>query len=322
MAASAASTIPKADLESFTKCLQSSSRVLALFGAGLSAASGLPTFRGAGGMWRNHEATSLATPEAFDANPGLVWQFYNYRRHMALQARPNRAHKALAELANRKPGFLALTQNVDGLSPRAGHPAGQLAQLHGSLFDIKCSSYCDYVEETYADPIVPALAIPRAAADLLRQPSATDSTGEEAASSLAAAMKVGQELDIADGSVPLPFLSAADLPQCPQCRNALLRPGVVWFGEALPSALLDKVDAWVREAPIDLMLVIGTSAQVYPAAGYVDEARKRGARVAVVNMDRADVPRGITGMTAQDWFFQGDAGVIIPEMLKTVIGEI
>ena len=102
------------DVESFSKHLKYSDRVLALCGAGLSAASGLPTFRGVGGIWRSHEAQRLATPQAFASDPGLVWQFYSYRRHMALQAQPNPAHFALAELARRKKGFITLSQNVDG----------------------------------------------------------------------------------------------------------------------------------------------------------------------------------------------------------------
>ena len=102
------------DVESFATYLASCDRILALLGAGLSAGSGLPTFRGAGGLWRRHDAMSLATPEAFSANPALVWQFYNYRRHMALTARPNRAHRALAALAKSNPNFVTLTQNVDG----------------------------------------------------------------------------------------------------------------------------------------------------------------------------------------------------------------
>lgn len=109
-----ASLINPAELESFSSHLQSSQRILALLGAGLSASSGLPTFRGAGGLWRSIDAVSLATPEAFSRDPGLVWQFYSYRRHMALQAKPNPAHFALAELARRKPGFITLSQNVDG----------------------------------------------------------------------------------------------------------------------------------------------------------------------------------------------------------------
>lgn len=88
---------------------------MALLGAGISASSGLPTFRGAGGLWRSHDATSLATPEAFGEDPGLVWQFYSYRRHMALRAEPNKAHYALAELARRNENFITLSQNVDGM---------------------------------------------------------------------------------------------------------------------------------------------------------------------------------------------------------------
>lgn len=106
--------VPAADLESFAAHLRSSKRILALLGAGLSASSGLPTFRGAGGLWRTHDAMSLATPEAFSRDPGLVWQFYSYRRHMAMQAQPNNAHYALAELSRRNKDFMTLSQNVDG----------------------------------------------------------------------------------------------------------------------------------------------------------------------------------------------------------------
>ena len=102
------------DLEQAREWLQNATAVVVLTGAGISAESGIPTFRGAGGMWRTHEATALATPEAFGADPALVWQFYSYRRHMALKAKPNGAHFALAELARKMPGFVTLSQNVDG----------------------------------------------------------------------------------------------------------------------------------------------------------------------------------------------------------------
>jgi hypothetical protein len=105
---------PKTNIEEFKRLMKNSNRILALCGAGLSASSGLPTFRGAGGLWRNHQSTSLATPEAFKADPALVWLFYAWRRHMALKAKPNPAHYALAELAKVKENFLCLTQNVDG----------------------------------------------------------------------------------------------------------------------------------------------------------------------------------------------------------------
>jgi NAD-dependent SIR2 family protein deacetylase len=101
------------DIQAFHEVLRSSRRILALCGAGLSASSGLPTFRDAGGYWRNHDATKLATMEAFMMDPGLVWLFYGYRRHQSLIKQPNPGHKALAELAQRNPNFLCLTQNVD-----------------------------------------------------------------------------------------------------------------------------------------------------------------------------------------------------------------
>jgi NAD-dependent SIR2 family protein deacetylase len=107
---------PSTDIQSFTEYLKGCRRILALLGAGISAASGLPTFRDAGGLWRQYNATLLATPEAFEDHPGLVWQFYSYRRHMALQAQPNKAHYALAELARRNKDFITLSQNVDGMN--------------------------------------------------------------------------------------------------------------------------------------------------------------------------------------------------------------
>ncbi|KAI4721411.1 SIR2 family histone deacetylase [Aureobasidium sp. EXF-10727] len=298
------------DMESFTAQLQSSKRILALLGAGLSASSGLPTFRGAGGLWRTHDAISLATPEAFGRDPALVWQFYSYRRHMALKAKPNRAHLALAELARKHPGFIALSQNVDGLSQRAKHPADKLQLLHGSLFNVKCTSfYCSYHAENFVDPIVPALSIPR---------DESDPTTKEARHAVTQSHK---EVDIADAQVHLPAVQVSDLPKCPECHQGLLRPGVVWFGESLPSKVLNTVDSFINDSTkIDLILVIGTSASVYPAAGYVDEARAKGARVAVINADRADEPAG--GLTDNDWFFEGDAAQIVPDILKPIIGEV
>ena len=337
-----ATFVNEADLESFSRHIRYSDRVLALCGAGLSAASGLPTFRGAGGLWRSHDAISLATPEAFARDPGLVWQFYSYRRHMALQAKPNPAHYALAELARRKKGFLTLSQNVDGestyhtghepetdirlgLSQRAQHPPSQLHLLHGSLFDVKCTSfYCYYVEQNFTDPIVPALAIPKGV--LQPAPLGTAQSGVEATDSLSNAMEAAtaaKELDVSDDRVDIPELSSSKLPQCPKCGDGLLRPGVVWFGEMLPQQTIEDINNWIHNSEkIDLILVIGTSSKVYPAAGYVDEARAKGARVAVINMDRADTPGGMYGLQKGDWFFEGDAGMILPEILKGEIGDI
>lgn len=307
--------MPLTDVASFVQHLHSSKRIVALLGAGLSASSGLPTFRGAGGLWRTYDATMLATPEAFRTDPGLSWQFYSYRRHMALNAKPNRAHLALAELARRNPNFITLSQNVDGLSPRAGHPAGQLKLLHGNLFDVKCwdEDGCGYYRKNdFTDPIVPALALPE------------ESTGSAPDSQLKAAMEQKKNAlirgaDISDINVKIPTLKKEDLPHCPQCGKNLLRPGVVWFGESLPEDVMQDVSEWFQSPEkIDLMLVIGTSSKVYPAAGYTNMARAKGARVAVINMDRGDARE----LSNQDWFFEGDAAVIIPDILKSVIGEV
>lgn len=301
-----------AALTDFQEHLLRSRRIVALLGAGLSASSGLPTFRGAGGLWRTHDATTLATPEAFAADPALVWRFYSYRRHMALNAQPNPGHHALAELAKRNPRFITLSQNIDGLSPRAGHPAPQLKLLHGSLFDVKCTNQttCGYQEtDNFVDPIVPALALPQ--------------SGEDPTTNAALAKPNTNPLikgvDISSADAPLPPISTSSLPQCPQCGSALLRPGVVWFGEALPVDVLADVDAFFSAPePIDLMLVIGTSATVYPAAAFSKPAKYKGARIAVVNPD----PETGKGLDQDDWFFCDDAATILPQMLKPVVGDL
>lgn len=360
-----ANDMPSTDIASFAAHLAKSKRIVALLGAGLSASSGLPTFRGAGGLWRNYDATVLASPNAFRNDPGLVWQFYSYRRHMALNAKPNSAHYALAELARRNPQFITLSQNVDNLGPRAGHPEGQLKLLHGNLFDIKCwdERRCGYSRKNdLSDPIVEALAIPadQAAIDAMLQKrdgvnpeapafgnpmlakhiaqksASIGNTGEESVAP--EPKKPGQAsaahpatarpnvpanplirgLDISHASVPIASPPVDALPHCPQCKTNLLRPGVVWFGEQLPDEVLEDVEKYFsRSDKIDLMLVIGTSSQVWPAAGYSAMAKNKGARVAVVNMDRADAK----ALDAEDWCFEGDAAFLVPQMLEGVIGK-
>jgi NAD+-dependent protein deacetylase sirtuin 5 len=325
------------DLESFTAHLQNSHRILAVLGAGLSASSGLPTFRGAGGLWRSYDATHLATPDAFRSDPAFVWQFYNYRRHMALNAKPNPAHYALAELARRRPEFWTLSQNVDGLSPRAGHPEGQLKLLHGSLFDVKCEDQdsCGYIrKDDFRDPICPALGIPDDA-EMSIAAQSRERPNQAVKNATAQRTPLTKGVDISNAEVPLPTVPRSSLPHCPKCKTSLLRPGVVWFGEALPGSVLSDIDAYFDEPDpkaqstakmagkrqtkkIDLCLVIGTSSKVFPAAGYAAMARSKGARVAVVNTDQADAQDVQKG----DWFFQGDAGEIVPEILKSVIGEV
>lgn len=153
------------------------------------------------------------------------------------------------------------------------------------------------------------------------KPSETGKTREEDAKSLDDTLDnktfAGKD-DISDDRVEIAELQIKDLPQCPKC-GGLLRPGVVWFGEVLPEKTINAIDEFIQSCQkIDLILVIGTSSRVYPAAGYVDKARAKGARVAVINMDRADTPGGRNGLSSKDWFFEGDAGAIVPEILKSV----
>ncbi|TDZ30339.1 NAD-dependent protein deacylase [Colletotrichum spinosum] len=289
---------PHNDISAFHEALGSSKRILALCGAGLSASSGLPTFRGAGGLWRNHDATSLATHRAFHRDPGLVWLFYAYRRHMALNAKPNPAHYTLAALAEKNPDFLCLTQNVDDLSPKAGHKEGQLHKLHGSLFDVKCYK-CAYIERNNtADPLCPALA-----------PASED------------VQDATQTLPLLDPKRKLRKIPAEDLPHCPSCESGLLRPGVVWFGEGLDLTTLREIDAWISRGKIDLMLVIGTSAQVYPAAGYISTAHEAGARICTVNPE-AENEDQMAKLNPGDFAFGRDAAEVLPLLLEPVIGKL
>ena len=181
-----------------------SGRALILTGAGLSADTGLQTFRGAGGLWRNYNPVELATPEAFSRDPKLVWEWYQWRRTEAAKAAPNAGHFALAKLASQSHESLIVTQNVDDLHERAGAPQDRLVHVHGDLFLNRCQA-CAYRD---------------------REP-----------------------------------LNEVDLPPtCPQCRRAMLRPGVVWFGETLDPAVLRKVETFVETSNCALVLVVGTTA--------------------------------------------------------------
>lgn len=270
-------------LESFHDHLIISDRILALVGAGLSAPSGIPTYRGAGGVWLTHDVTQLCTPTGFETDPALVWTFELEKRKQIKEAAPNAAHQALVELAKRKKNFLTLTMNIDDLSERAGHPEQQLHHLHGSIFDVKCSKCTFQV------------------------------SGAEAETAI-------EKLLQHDISTPL---RREDIPSCsvPDC-DGILRPGIVWFTESIPRPLLTTISTWINDPvdpskTIDTMLVIGTSALVYPATAYIEGARRKGARVAVVDIEKEDP--SLLGLEEQDWYFQGDAAVLVPEMLKSVI---
>ncbi|HUH13670.1 MAG TPA: NAD-dependent deacylase [Longimicrobiales bacterium] len=211
-------------------------RILVLTGAGISADSGVPTFRGPGGLWKRRRPEELATPQAFRSDPRLVWEWYAWRRERVRSCAPSAGHLALARWARSRPGITLVTQNVDGLHEAAARqlgaapadaPAAPL-ELHGSLFRVRCTA-CG-AERPHREPV--------------------------------------------DASAP------ETLPRCETC-GGLLRPAVVWFGEPLPRAVLER--ALEAAARADACLVVGTSGVVYPAAGLATEAVRGGAALVEVN---------------------------------------
>jgi NAD-dependent deacetylase len=224
-------------------------RIAVLTGAGMSAESGVPTFRDAlTGLWAHFDPEQLATEDAFRANPSTVWDWYAFRRQMIAHVEPNAGHRALADFARRHPGRLTLiTQNVDGLHQRAGSP--DVFALHGNICDDK-----------WLDPPKDCCWVDAAAA----------------------------------GSPPY----------CDHCGN-LLRPDVVWFGEMLPVRALDAAQKAARAC--DLMLVVGTSGVVYPAAGL---AREAAGKVVIVNPHPSDLD------DAADAVLRGTAAQLVPQLLE------
>ena len=215
-----------------------------------------------------------------------------------------------------------ITYSLLGLSPRAGHNPRQIKYLHGSLFNLRCSSFlCDYREpNNFVDPVVPALAIPTedSEASTTTFPEAPNASFKAAQTALARGLHgKSREVDISDAEINLARVPNENLPHCPDCEG-LLRPDVVWFGEALDKKIIDSVDGFIGAGRVDLMVVIGTSAAVWPAAGYIHEARQQGARVAVINMD----PSTGRELHDHDWFFEGDASQIIPALFKDEIGDL
>jgi len=227
--------------------LRDAQHVCILTGAGVSAESGVPTFRDAqDGLWAQYEPQDLATPEAFLADPALVWRWYRWRRGLVADANPNPGHYAITELAELVPRVSLITQNVDSLHQRAG--SRNVIEFHGNLFEDRC----------FADGT----------------------------------------LQVADESL--------DLPTCPDCGGSL-RPGVVWFGETIPEAVLDESCAAASEC--DVFLSIGTSSLVYPAAGLADLAKQNGATVVEIN------PTPTTHAAGFNYAIAGNSGSVLPELL-------
>jgi NAD-dependent deacetylase len=224
--------------------------IMVLSGAGVSAESGVPTFRDAqNGLWASYDPDRLASPEGFAADPGLVWRWYMQRLGSAEAAQPNAGHLALATLAGRVP-LVLYTQNVDDLHERAGSP--EVRHLHGRLTRFRCNR-CQ------------------------------------------------------GAHVPTPEERAADFPpRCPVCQG-FVRPDVVWFGEMLPPRLLEQ--AWQDARTCDLMLVVGTSGLVQPAAQLPLVARAAGRMVIDVNPEPGPISR------SADLYLQGASGQILPRIL-------
>jgi NAD-dependent deacetylase len=254
-------------LERASEALRAARRVVVFTGAGISAESGIPTFRDAlTGLWARYDPEELATPQAFRADPELVWGWYEWRRALVSRAQPNAGHVAVAAIEAKVPGTVVVTQNVDDLHERAGSTA--LIRLHGSLFAPRCS-----------DCAAPA-AVPAASA------------GE------------GDVVEPAEGKRLPP-------PTCPGC-GGLVRPGVVWFGEALPAdALKAAVDA---AAQCDLLLAVGTSGVVYPAAEIPAVAARHGATVVQVNPEPTALDR------VADVNLRGPAAVVLPALVRAAWG--
>ena len=228
-----------------------------LTGAGMSAESGIPTFRDAlTGYWAQFDPMELASEGGFRANPQRVWTWYAERRQGVQQTQPNAGHHALADLARRRPGVLTLvTQNVDDLHQRAGNT--DAIQLHG-----------DILQERWLDPCA-------------RQGRGGNVCSTEGA-------------------------QAGKPPRCGECGN-LLRPGVVWFGEALPLGAIGAAERAAQHCAV--MLVVGTSGAVWPAAGLAGLARRHGAQVLIVN----PAPSEIDGQAHQ--VLRGTAATVLPALL-------
>lgn len=227
--------------------------VFVLTGAGISAESGIPTFRGRDGLWKNYSATDLATPHAFQRNPELVWEWYHWRQALIAKAAPNPAHYAIVELEKRSGKFLLLTQNVDNLHKRAG--SKNVLELHGNIFRIRCVQ-----------------------------------CGSIGVSSC----KQGRT----DQGVPV----------C-EC-GGVLRPDVVWFGEAIPQNIWRAALEFLSTA--DVALICGTSGVVWPAAAIPEIAKQSGAKTIEVNLE----PTPITDLV--DVSLLNKAGMILPQIVEAL----
>lgn len=331
------SKIDKDELRRFHNYLVQCKNIIVLIGSGLSASSGLETFQHSSGFWREFHSIDVSTPDAFLDNPGLVWQFYSWRRRKALKAKPNKGHYAIAELAARfnnnnrdhgkKKQCLTINQNVDGLNVRAGHDKRNLLELHGNLFSLKCTDFfCNYTESNnFEHPLTKALQVydsdnesgnndyddDDGSDDQLKNNSHDhDKNNNKKRKKRKVGDSAKQEINL--------NLSKDELPRCPAC-GGLLRPGVIWFGESIPLRTIDRIDDFYLQNKVDLVLVVGTSGQMWPAVGYVERARLQGLKIAVFNtsINQAEIAKD----KDHCWGFEGDAAETLPQALEPIIGR-
>ena len=258
-------------------------RVFVITGAGVSAESGVPTFRGKDGYWRNLDPIKLATPEAFARDPELVWQWYCERRHRIRNAQPNAAHEAIANLAQHAGEFLLVTQNVDDLHERAGLAKAEMVQIHGDIFVTKCSR-CDLSYAGSGGSAEPP-----------------DARAGEPESGRLRSIAPTSENDV-------------NFPPCTKC-GALMRPGVVWFGEPLPLREIERVENYLQRDPCDVVIVIGTTATFGYIIDWALRASRRGGALIEVNPEETPLSRFATRLVREP------AAVALPGLVDQMINS-
>ena len=224
-------------------------KIIILTGAGMSAESGLKTFRGSDGLWENHKVTDVATPEAWERDPELVLRFYNERRKQIRNAKPNKAHKALTQLETVY-NVQIITQNIDDLHERAG--SSQVMHLHGEINQSRSSIDAHLIYDI-----------------------------------LDVDMKIGERCEL----------------------NSQLRPNIVWFGEAVP--MIEQAIPIMQSA--DIVIVIGTSLQVYPAAGLLDFSKPN---AKIYNIDPNSM---VNNNDDRFTIINQKAGTAVPQLVKELI---
>jgi NAD-dependent deacetylase len=275
-------------------------RILVLTGAGVSAESGIPTFRGRDGYWRNLDATKLATPEAFARDPELVWDWYRERRRRIRNAQPNGAHEAIARLAHHAEDFLLITQNVDDLHARAGLPANKMVQIHGDIFVTSCSR-CSWRAE-----------LCQAETNNIRRAGFAGTHPSIEANQ----QDHEQAFDGADSGLPRNVAACKArtwrTPKCPKC-GALMRPGVVWFGEQLPRNELKRVENFLNDRACDVVIVAGTTATFGYIIDWALHGCRNGGELIEVNPEETPLSRFATQLVREP------AALALPGIVDSIV---